>query len=214
MADFSYITVSGKRLKDFLAKIQVLGVPTTEVKPTWLATIGFKGGNEYTLLRILKFIGFIDASDKPTSRWTAYKNKTEAPKILAQAIHESYSELFELYPKAHKASDTNLMDFFSDTGKADPTVKKMVLTFKTLCELADFEAAKKEPPPKQPEPTPAREALEQKSKTIYHGLGEGVTININIQLTLPETKDPEVYRSFFQALKNNLLDTESKKKND
>jgi len=214
MADFPYITVSGKRLKDFLAKIQVLGVPTTEVKPTWLSTIGFKGGNEYTLLRVLKFIGFIDASGKPTSRWTAYKNKTEAPKILTQAIHESYSKLFELYQEAHKASDANLMDFFSNTGKADPTVKKMVLTFKTLCELADFEAAEKEPSPKQAEAAPTEEELKQQLEPAYRGLGEGVTININIQLTLPETKDPEVYRSFFQALKNNLLNTESKKKND
>jgi hypothetical protein len=43
------------------------------------------------------------------------------------------------------------------------------------------------------------------SKKIVNGLGNSVTLNINIQLTIPETENEVVYDSFFQAMKKHLL---------
>ena len=34
----------------------------------------------------------------------------------------------------------------------------------------------------------------------------GMTININIQLQLPESADAEIYSKFFKAMKEHLLD--------
>jgi hypothetical protein len=36
--------------------------------------------------------------------------------------------------------------------------------------------------------------------------GGGVTININVQLTLPETKDEKVFDAFFSAMRRHLID--------
>lgn len=43
------------------------------------------------------------------------------------------------------------------------------------------------------------------ARTLVRGLGDGVTININIQLTVPETTNSDIYEAFFKALKNNLF---------
>ncbi len=35
--------------------------------------------------------------------------------------------------------------------------------------------------------------------------GSGLTVNINIALTLPETNDEKVYAAFFKAMRDHLL---------
>lgn len=43
------------------------------------------------------------------------------------------------------------------------------------------------------------------TKQITSSLGSSVTLNINIQLTIPETENEKVYESFFEAMKKHLL---------
>ncbi len=43
------------------------------------------------------------------------------------------------------------------------------------------------------------------SKQLTGKLGNNVTLNINIQLTIPETENEKVYESFFEAMKKHLL---------
>lgn len=45
----------------------------------------------------------------------------------------------------------------------------------------------------------------QMSKNLSTNRGNGVTINLNIQLTVPETTDEKVYDKFFEAMKKHLL---------
>ena len=66
MADFTYTTVPGK-IKQLLTKIWEVGVPQ-KVTVQWLKTVGFKSSNDTSLIGVLKFIGFIDASGVPTPK--------------------------------------------------------------------------------------------------------------------------------------------------
>lgn len=43
------------------------------------------------------------------------------------------------------------------------------------------------------------------TKQLTRNLGNSVTLNINIQLTIPETENEKVYESFFEAMKKHLL---------
>jgi hypothetical protein len=43
------------------------------------------------------------------------------------------------------------------------------------------------------------------TKQITSDLGQNVTLNINVQLTLPDTDDEKVYENFFKAMKKHLL---------
>lgn len=100
MADFPYTSVTGK-LKSFFEKIGQLGVPDT-VDKKWIGSIGMKASNDPTIIPVLKFIGFIDQSGKPTDRWKNYRDKTRSRIVLAEAILDGYAELFKTYPDAHR----------------------------------------------------------------------------------------------------------------
>lgn len=202
MADFPYTQVT-RKLKSFFDKIQQVGRPDT-VDKKWLASIGMTASNDHTIIPVLKFIGFVDQSSQPTSRWTSYRDKSRARKILAEGIIEGYAELFQTYPDAHRRSDEELKAFFSTrTAAGAQVVSKTVTTFKALCKLADFEGA-----PVTSLPTQTEQVTQDDLATatrVTRELGAGVTLNINIQLTLPATTDENVYDKLFAAMKRHLL---------
>ena len=84
----------------------------------------------------------------------------------------------------------------TNVGKS--TINYIVLTFKNLCKLADFEAVSAEAVVPEPFTSPREEAA--RILTSTHGL----TVNINIQLTLPATDDETVYDRLFASLKRNF----------
>lgn len=124
-----------------------------------------------------------------------------AKSIMANALKKAYADLFELYPDAPEKDFGPLRDFFSGTTDAGEAVLKLTVdTFKTLCSFADFEAVPSKPP--------AEEEEKKKLREVRKGLAEapaGLTINLNIQLTLPVTENTKVYDAIFKSLKENLL---------
>lgn len=192
-------TPSPKNVKEFFKAIQSLGTPP-KVNNSYLPTIGFKSSNDRYLVGVSKFLGFIDNAGVPTKRWNEYKDKSKAGQVMASAIKTAYADLFVTYPNAEGRDDTTLRDYFASTsGVADIVAMRMVQTFKYLCEFADFEAvAVAEPVAKPPIPT-LKEVAE-----ISTGV-RPVTININIQLSLPATEDASIYEKLFEALKKHLF---------
>lgn len=208
MGDFPYTTVTGK-IKIFLDKAQQVGKPDS-VDKKWLTTVGLKGANDTTLLRVFKFIGFITSDGKPTDRWLAYRDRTKAREVLADGIREGYRELFQYYHDADRRNDEELKSFFSTRIPHGPAViSATITTFRNLCALADFSKA--------PDPAisgngheatpiaPQSQGTPDTAGTLVRGFGPGVTVNINIQLAVPETTDKTIYEAFFAALKKNLL---------
>jgi hypothetical protein len=214
MADFPYTTVAGK-LKPFFDKIQQVGKPET-VDKKWLASLGFGASNDPSIMPVLKFIGFIDQAGKPTPRWIEFRDRRRAAQVLAAGIQEGYSELFAMYPDANQRSDEDLKNFFRTRSEAgDQAISKTVSTFKSLCEMADFgqtaitsnapNVSEAVAPPKISTSGGITDTVYSDTKRIPKALDTGITININIQLTMPETTDESVYIKFFAALKNQLL---------
>lgn len=205
MAEFPY-SAKPTSLPDFLAKIQSVGKPD-KVTLKYLATLGFKSSNDRYIPGILKSLVFTDQSGVPTERWQAYRDKKRAPLELAQAIREAYSDLFAVYNDAYRKDDEALRNFFtSNTTVGEQAVSYMVRTFKTLCELADFAST-----PSISEATATSAAIPPVEEAARVSLVNkatspaGITINVNVQLTLPETKDSSIYDSIFESLKKHLL---------
>lgn len=142
MTSFPYILTSQK-LIEFMQKIQSMGNPPS-VTTKWLPSVGFGSKNNRPIVKVLDFIGFV-ASNKPTERWQAYKVTRDSGKVLAAGIKEGYSELFGLYPDAHKRSDADLKSFFrAHVTAGDQVTAATVNTFKILCSIADFGEADEE----------------------------------------------------------------------
>jgi len=201
MADYPYTTVPGKISKLF-RQIKEAGVPP-KATHTWLKSIGFTSSNDRSLLRILPFIDFIDSSSIPTNYWKQYRG-ANGKQVLAECIKKGYAGLFSTYPNAHDRSKRELESFFSTHSSAGKqAIAKTVSTFQELCKLADFSATKAqvEAAKEDKTETGSAESIDVVSKSY-----KGVTININIQLTIPETTDGKVYDAFFSAMKKHLLE--------
>jgi hypothetical protein len=190
-------TPSPNNVKEFFKVIQSLGIPPT-VDRAYLPTIGFKSSNDRYLIGVAKDLGFIDASGVPTQIWHDFRDKDKAPKIMASAIKTAYADLYATYPNADEKDDKALENYFAPKMKVAVSVARfMVRTFRHLCEFADLKAV----PVVEPVTTPA--AL--KGAAAPPTGVRPVTININIQLSLPATEDASIYDNLFAALKKHLF---------
>lgn len=78
----------------------------------------------------------------------------------------------------------------------------MVRSFKTLCELADFDASLSIP--FTPTELPTEEVSHQIESASVIKDKPGYTININIQLALPSDATKETFDAFFESMKKYL----------
>ena len=214
MPEYPYTTVPGK-IESLLKQIQETGVPTS-TSGAWLREIGFTNSNDPSLLKVMKFIGIIDNSGAPTERWRNYRSRSESRRVLAQGVQEGYSSLFNTYSNAHERTERELTDFFTERSDAGrQAVSKTVATFRNLCALSDFgntlAESEKEQLTQEGEGTNVDVPSEIAAKAnganlVPSDFGGGVTINLNIQLTLPAEMDRAGYGQFFAALRKHLME--------
>ncbi len=198
MAAYPYVHNTGN-LKSFLGKIPEIGIPE-KVTQNYLVSIGFKSTNDRQIISVLKFIGLIESTGIPSDLWNKYRVKSKSGIMLAQAVKKAYSDLFTLYPDANRKDNEALRDFFSsNTSVGEKAIQVIIKTFRALVEMADFESDDSIVMPTEIESnqTPL------KSTTVKNSAG--VTVNINIELTIPETDNPKVYDLFFEAMKKHIL---------
>src|SRR5262249_22582327 len=134
---FPYTTVPNN-LRKLLQKIPTIGSPP-KASQKWLESIGVSGGNNKTLLPVLRYIDVIKTAGEPTEYWTALRagDKTK----FADAIRKGYADLFSVYEDADKQGDDALTVFFrTHTTLGDKALSFCVRTFKVLVEFGDFGA--------------------------------------------------------------------------
>lgn len=207
--EYTYAQVPAK-LKDFLNTIRNVGVPD-HATYKWLESLGYKSTNDRAMVRVLKFIGFADASGQPTEHWRHYRSANHR-QVLAEAIKQGYQELFTVYPDAHQLDNTALGDFFSTrTEGGKQVISRLVRTFVNLCELADFESVQ---PVASTQVTPTAEEVPSSVPSMpVAPLQEGISIPkkvepqiaFNIQVALPENASPETYDNIFKSIATHLL---------
>lgn len=197
MAKYPY-SVSPNRLKDFMQKLPILGF-LDKITQEKLMSLGYKSNNDRAIIPILRFIGFLDAEGRTTEVYKKYRIKSQSGAVLATALRQAYSELFDTYPDAQNKDTEALRDFFTPAVEAGEAVlANTVNTFKAMSDIADFEGESEEitvGTPKSP--------VDVKKITIPQG--SGVTVNVNIQIQLPPSENSEVYDKIFESLKKHVL---------
>ncbi len=190
-------------LKDVFTKIVKTGVPT-KFTVEHLKSLGYTSSNDQPIIAALKFIGFLDASGIPTDKYKSYRGK-DGSIVLAQGIKTGYSDLFQLYPDADQKDEESLTHFFATkTNVGERALKAMVATFKALCSIADFQSDSNGVAKVDVDDVGVKN-IEKKPAIVVPPRNGGVPININIELQVPATNDPEVYKNFFEAMKKYLL---------
>lgn len=202
----SYLT-SAKNLPAILNAIKTAQAPE-KFTQRFLESLEFKSTTDRLVIGVLKSLGFLGDDGKPTPRYFAFLDQTQSASVLAEGIRDAYADLFQVNVHANSLSRSDLINklrTLSQGKLSDSVLEKMALTFAELVKLADFktppvaksEAAK---PAAKTEEEPQRERKPRDAHEVHLG-----GLVYNIQLILPEARDPAVYDALFRSLKEHLL---------
>jgi hypothetical protein len=161
---------------------------------------------------------FVEDSGAPTQRYYAFLDQGESGKILAEAIREAYDELFQINTKANQLTVEevkNKLKTLTLGQKSDNVVSLMASTFRALCDLADWvDIPKQNQIPPKTEETPVvggkaasekPDSVESTKRRIESAERLKATLHYNIQIILPDSRDPAVFDAIFKSLSDHLL---------
>lgn len=196
---------SVKNLHKILDKIQHAAVPEAFTYE-FLRDLGFSNSNDRSILKILKYLGFLDASGRPQSSYRDFVDHTKTKHTLAERIQVAFDDLYTSNKKAHEKTVDEMKGWFkSKTGKGDAVALKIASTFKFLAQYADFSKAKTHAPPPHSElaKTAPQEPTKSPLTPIYGESKFGLVYRLEIHL--PDTQNIETYRAIFKALREELM---------
>lgn len=208
--------ITTKNLETFLNAIKTAKAPE-RVNNKFLATLDLKSSNDRLLIGILKSLGFTDDSGVPTRRYFEFLDQTRSGVVLAEAIREAYGDLFAVNTKAQQLAVEdvkNKLRTLTQGQNSDNVLGLMAKTFKALADLADWESP-------TPLGLPAPPALKIGNGTDSGGTSAPLStlgsqkengtpklqpreLHYNIQIVLPDSRDPAVYDAIFESLRRHL----------
>jgi len=199
--DYPHV-VTVDKFRDFIRKLQSAGVPE-RLDDKYLKSLGFTSQHDSEFRRPLRFIGLIDDAATVMPEYSALRGGIKGRQQLEQYIREAYSALYKVHPNANEKDVETLRDFFRAHTKAgDHIVAKMVATFQAMCEFASFD----ESAPLEEGQPPVE--VQPKHGQVAPRSPRPITINVNIQLSLPPTTDSEVYEKLFSSMAKHIKQLE------
>ncbi len=199
-----------KNVPVVLEKIAKAKVPDTFTNGFLSGTLGLKSTNDRALIPLLKKLGFLDGSGKPTAAYARLKNKNQAGRALAEGIRRGYAGLYEANEAAHTLSSDELKGLVAQvSGTEDSMTKVIAGTFNALTKLADFSeltgdaeveangGGKEDQKPDIPPVSATVPQMPQLAK--FHP-----EFRFNIEVHLPSNGTEETYLNIFNALRKAL----------
>lgn len=182
----------------------------------YLATVlGYGSGSAKPFIPLLKRLAFLNGDGTPTQIYTRFRNPSEKPSAMLEALKTGYSAVYARNEFAHALSKDKLRDLFVEiTGleRNNTIISALVGTFEALKQAGSVTestqigvsgAAQSTTPSHQINVPSATFA----SDPLPKGNGQEVGVNLayTINLNLPPSADPEVFNAIFKALKEHLL---------
>lgn len=200
---------SVKNLHSILDAIQNAGAPEA-FGLDFLQDLGFTSSNDRAAIKVLKFLGMLDAGGKPQASYREFMDHTRAKSVLAARMLGAYDDLFLADKKAHEKGTEALKGWFkTKTGASDAVAKKMATTFKSLATYADF--ADVEPAKDQVDEAPSdrEDRTDESDKIPPRGSGDEspppLGLTYRIEINLPDTTNVDTYRAIFRAIREELM---------
>ena len=203
----SYLT-STKNLAAFLDAIRSAQAPE-KFTLAFLESLDFKSSSDRLFVGVLKSLGFLDDVGRPTERYFRYLDGSQSEAVLAEGIRDAYEDLFRVNVNAQSMNRKDLVNKLKTLtqGKVSESVlEKMALTFSGLAKHADFSAATVDTyagSGADEDSDIASDADAPSPELPRSGLALGGLV-YNIQMILPESRDPAVYDALFQSLRKHL----------
>lgn len=210
-ADVPYM-ISSRNVPAILDKIQNAGAPNI-FGLDFLKDLGFTSSNDRGIIKILKYLGFLDASGRPQPSYREFMDHTNSRSVLAARLRVAYDDLFTSDKNAHTQSAEKLKGWFkTKTGSGDAVATKIATTFKSLATYADFSKTKPETSPTSESPSLTSGEKQENGSSPQEKLAEQPPMNLGgfgltyrIEVHLPDTTNIDTYRSIFRAIREELL---------
>lgn len=207
----AYLT-STKNLAAILDSIKTAQAPE-KFTVRFLEALEFKSTSDRLVISVLKALGFLADDGRPTQRYFDFLDQTQSAAVLAQALREAYADLYAVNIHADQLTRDEVKNKFRTLSQgqySEDVLDKMAATFTALVGLADFKASRSNIPapthnpadPERNEQTPD-ESPKDRGGMDNRGL-QFPSLVYNIQLVLPESRDPAVYDAFFTSLRKHL----------
>jgi len=182
----------------------------------FLEGLGFKSKNDRLFIGILKDLNFLNSDGAPQDRYYQFLDKSKSAHILAEAVKETFSDLFAVNTSAHTLSNDeafNKLRTLYRGAKKDTVIKMIARTFVGLCEYSDFtkgddapgesekKAVESDDPPKNSQNIPTG----NDKTTGHHGVMPNMnSLQYHINIVLPDTRDQAVFDAIFKSLRDHL----------
>ena len=171
----------------------------------FLRDMGFTSSYDRSSIKLLKFLGMLDASGKPQASYREFMNHTRSRKVLADRMAVAYDDLFKSDKNAHSKSAKNLAGWFkTKTGIGTKVAEKMATTFKSLSSYAHFSEVKAPADKPKEKPTPGAKPPPDVQIPPVQGLGAALGLTYRIEIHLPDTTNVDTFRAIFRAIREEL----------
>lgn len=182
----------------------------------FIDNLGFGSSNDRLFIPVLKGLGFLDENASPTDVYFKFLDQSESKKVLAGAIEQAYGDLFAVNKEAYKMELSDVkgkLRSITQGRHSDNVIGLMAVTFKALCEYADWQEKVEIPLKKVELVTPLeKEIPKTKPDPVAEELEGDISPRIkkpefhyNIQVHLPESRDEAVYDAIFKSLRKHLF---------
>ena len=200
--------VTTKNLESFFNALIAAQAPE-KFTQKFLETLEFKSTNDRLFIKLLKSLGFLDGNGNPTQRYYDFLDQSQSKAVMAKAIKEAYGDLFNVKKDANTLSNKevkNKLKTLTQGKKSEKVYTLMANTFTALCSWADFSTKPSgvDTKPEKGENKPPAESGEEE-KPQNQSKARRVDLHYNIQIHLPETRDPSVYDAIFQSMNKHLV---------
>src|SRR5882724_3998946 len=193
--------ISAKNVPQMLTAAQKAAVPES-FGHEFLKDLGFTSSNDRGFVKILKYLGMLDASGKPQASYREFVDQTRSRAVLANRIRHAYDDLYNANPDAHKKTSEQLKGWFkTKTGAGDAVALKMATTLKTFAEWADFTALGVDVKPiengkkKEEDGKKKEDAVKKSPPPVTSDIG----LVYRLEIHLPDTQNIDTFRAIFRA---------------
>lgn len=202
-----------KNLSKIFAAMQKAATPET-FTVDFLKDLGFTSSNDRGVTKMLRYIGYLDPSGKPTTFYREAMDKDKAGGVLARRLAVAYDDLFNADREAHTKKTASLKGWFkTKTGQGDSVAEKIAATFKALADIADFSkvdvkeshsAVEKETESDSPKGDIGSASLPKLPHSRLSSAG-AFGLVYRVEIHLPDTQNVDTFRAIFKALREELM---------
>jgi hypothetical protein len=204
--DLPYLP-SYKNVPELFSRINKAKVPDAFTVRFLADTLGLKSTGDRQLIGLLKKLGFLDGTGKPTQQYNLLKNSNTMAGAIADGIRAAYAPLYAADENAHQLSNEHLRGLIAQVSGAEEGMAKLINgTFNALIKLADFSKSKQivdgESAPQEDEPDDKEREKEEEDRPLKPKFNP--EFRFNIEVHLPSNGTEETYLAIFNALRKSL----------